>query len=160
MPSRKGYESEELKRFYTTWVSIRQRCNDRKYHAYSRYGGRGIKCEWEKFRDFKSDMLESFFAHIQNHGLKNTTIDRINNNSNYCKTNCRWATWEIQNNNRRDNRRITFNGKTHTLANWAKELDIKPTCLQYHLNSGMSLKRALQSKNLIPKFKKMYDQRP
>jgi hypothetical protein len=68
---------------YRTWQGIIQR-----------YGGRGIKVcrRWHKFVNFFADMGER---------PKGLTIDRINNDGDYCPTNCRWATYSQQNKNRR-----------------------------------------------------------
>lgn len=57
------------------------------------------------------------------------TIDRIDNNGDYSKDNCRWATRLIQNNNTRANTLIEYNGESHTIPVWATKLWIKRSTL-------------------------------
>lgn len=89
---------------YRIWVDIKTRCSNKKNRAYKNYGGRGIKvCKrWMKFENFIEDMGER---------PKGLSIDRTNNNGNYEPNNCRWATMKEQQNNRRNNRLITYKGK-------------------------------------------------
>ncbi len=109
--------------FYKVWQNIRQRCNDKNTIYYKNYGERGIKNEWKSFEEFKKDMYKSYVKHYKKYG-NNTTIDRINNNGNYCKENCRWATWEEQNNNRRINIPITYQNTTLNLQQWARKMNM------------------------------------
>ena len=79
-----------------------------------RYGGRGIiLCErWRDFRNFYADMgPRPSPAH---------SIDRIDNDGSYSPENCRWATCKEQNNNRRNNRKITIDGVSLTLTQWCE----------------------------------------
>lgn len=87
------------KNFYCTWNNIETRCGNKNVKDYKNYGGRGIKNEWESFEEFKKDMYESYLEHKKNNSY--TSINRINNNGNYCKENCNWATIKEQNNNKR-----------------------------------------------------------
>lgn len=80
---------------YKRFLSIKRRCKD-NYHGFKYYGAKGIKCEWKSYQDFKDDMYDSFIKHINNFGYNQTSIDRIDSDGNYCKENCRWATWKEQ----------------------------------------------------------------
>lgn len=95
-------------RLYRIYRNIKSRCNNPKSTSYPRYWWRWIKCLRDTYEDFKKDMWESYSKHIEKYWIKNTSIDRINNSWNYCKKNCRWATYKEQANNTRRNK-INFN---------------------------------------------------
>ncbi len=81
---------------YRTWIDIKRRCYNPKNTSYKWYGAKGVTvCKrWLKsFPNFLKDMGEK--------PTPSHSIDRINPNGNYTKKNCRWATLEIQNNNKR-----------------------------------------------------------
>lgn len=81
---------------YYTWIGMKNRCNNPKFIGFQNYGERGISvCDrWlNSFDNFLSDMG---LAPTKKHSL-----DRINNNGNYCPENCKWSTAKEQNQNRR-----------------------------------------------------------
>ena len=69
---------------------------------------------WKEYSGFKKDMWDSYCEHVNTHGEKQTTLDRINVNDHYTKDNCRWATYSEQRVNQRDKEEyIGYNLETH-----------------------------------------------
>lgn len=100
-------------REYRVWNGMRQRCLNKNFRDYHRYGGRGITmCErWLEYENFLADMGSPPKGH---------SLDRIDNNAGYSPDNCRWATKLVQQRNRRNTRFLTLNGETKTLAEWCE----------------------------------------
>ena len=122
---------------YSAWVNMIQRCCNERNERYPRYGGRGISvCErWiDSVENFISDMGEC---------SEGMSIERINNNGNYEKDNCRWATDTEQARNRRTNRRITFSGESLCCAEWAERCGVNVDTLRDRFSAGWSVEKAL-----------------
>lgn len=100
-------------RLYRIWSLMKHRCLNKNNKNFSYYGGRGIKvCEqwinnFISFRDWA--ITNGYQSHL--------SIDRIDNNGNYCPDNCRWITLPEQQKNKRNT--IKFNGEC------AKDASIK-----------------------------------
>lgn len=114
--SKTKHTGKEHPKEYRAWKSMRNRCNNKNYHAYHRYGGRGIKVcgEWSDFDTFLSDM-----------GLspnKNSQLDRINNDGNYEPENCRWVSPKENSNNREKQKNNT--GYTGVYLNKSKTYSV------------------------------------
>lgn len=79
---------------YTSWYAMKRRCHGKNIKQFKDYGGRGIKVSkhWMKFENFYKDMGDR---------PEGKSLDRINVNGNYEKSNCRWATRKEQANNKR-----------------------------------------------------------
>jgi hypothetical protein len=114
-----------------------QRCTNDQRNQFQNYGGRGITvcAAWKTFENFYRDMGD-----IPEEGL---TLERRDGNAGYCKENCIWASQVEQQNNRRNNVLLTFNGKTQTISQWARELGLSKNTIQTRVAKGWSMERAL-----------------
>ena len=126
-------------RSYNVWIMMNQRCNNIKYTQYKDYGGRGITvCErWKRFKNFLADMGE------QPIGLE---LDRKDNDKGYSKSNCRWVTHKVNCNNRRNSIRISFNGESLTIKEWADKLGILGNAIWSRHKRGLPVEQVLVTK--------------
>lgn len=120
-------------RFFNIWYNLRRRCLGKTASDKRNYTSRGIKNTWKSFTDFMGDMYPSYVEHVKKFGEKQTTIDRIDNDGNYSKENCRWATYSEQNRNVRRNVVLEYKGRSMLLVDWAKELGFKPESIIWRI---------------------------
>ena len=129
------------------WYGMYRRCYDKTNPDYPNWGGRGIKvCDsWLDFNNFKEDMASTY--------SKELTLDRINNDKNYSKENCRWVSRKVQINNSRtvfNSEKITYMGICDSIANWAKYIGIKRNTLGMRIQKyGWSIEKSLTTGGLI-----------
>lgn len=123
---------------YRSWMHMKTRCLNPRHIAYHRYGGRGIKICKRWLEGF-----ENFLADLGPRPSSKHTLDRIDNDGDYEPSNVRWGTLAEQNNNRSDNRLISFQGKTQTLAEWSRALGVNKSALGNRLRAGWSIERTL-----------------
>lgn len=112
-----GHSKEKI---FPVYLTMKARCETPNNSHYKYYGGKGIKvcAEW-------ADSFEAFYGWSMANGYsEGLTIDRIDVNGNYEPANCRWVSKIVQANNKSNNALITYNGETHTIAEWAKILGL------------------------------------
>lgn len=122
---------------YRSFIKMKSRCNDRHGRWAPFYHMKGITvCErWNgrgAFQRFLADMGER---------PEGRTMERIDNNAGYSPENCRWGTWRDQSNNRSVSVKITHNGITQSMEQWARELNVCSKSMHYFLRvKKLSLK--------------------
>ena len=127
-------------KYYTkkhrAWSGMITRCTNKNEPGYARYGGRGITFDprWAKFENFDADMPDP---------PPGTSLDRKDNDGPYCKRNCRWATLPQQANNKSNNHKLTFGGRTQTIAEWARETGVTEHTIGKRLRRGWTIAKAL-----------------
>lgn len=121
-----------------SWQSMKTRCENPNASDYERYGGRGIRiCErWSSFDNFFADMGER---------PKNTTLDRIDVNGDYCPENCKWSDHVEQQRNKRSNVLYTYKGETKCVAEWAEHANISVVTLLSRLYKGWTFDKAIET---------------
>jgi hypothetical protein len=118
-------------RIYNIWKNMRARCHNSNHPNFKYYGGKGVVIcgEWNDIIVFEKWALENGYK-------DDLTIDRMDSNGNYEPDNCRWATREEQSNNKCSNVKITHNGITLGISQWAYKLGGKSHMVISRLRRG------------------------
>lgn len=137
---------------YKTLDAIKQRCLNKNSSSFENYGGRGIRiCKrWLE----KGTGILNFIEDMGRKPGKEYSIDRIDVNKGYYKDNCRWVTNKEQQNNKRNNNIIEFEGKRMTLTQWSEYLGIAVVTLYGRLyKSNLPVEIALKPGKLSTKHR-------
>jgi hypothetical protein len=137
----KCYTSE-----YRIWSGIKTRCYNAKNHGFYNYGGRGITmCDrWLNGNGNKSG-FECFLDDVGERKTSNLSIERRNNDGNYCKENCMWATPLEQGRNKRNNVLYTINGETKTAPEWERAYGLSKDLIRARMKKGWSVEKAIMT---------------
>lgn len=151
---REDLHGQTQTRLYRIWAGLKSRTTNKKSKRSKDYIDRGIKVckEWKDFNKF-------FEWATQNGYSDNLTLDRIDNDGNYCPENCRWITNKEQQRNKRSNVKITAWGETKVLAEWVEDTrcNTNAASISYRLSKNYTsedaisipLKQYLKTEELI-----------
>lgn len=120
-------------RFSRIYQWIRRRCKNKNDRAYPNYWGRWIQIKWNSILEFYNDMYESYINHCNEFWEKNTTIDRIDVNWDYCKENCKRSTYKEQQNNRTNNSHIEIDWIIYSPTTFAEKFKINYNAAKYRM---------------------------
>ena len=123
---------------YNTHQLMKRRCYEKTNEHYKYYGSRGIKvCDrWlESFENFYEDMGPK--------PSKKHSLDRIDNDGDYCPENCKWSTHTQQTNNTRKNVFVEIDGIQKTLVQWSDFFKIDYGVVRMRIHRGWSVHKAL-----------------
>lgn len=131
-------------RLYQVWNNMKSRCYNPKNKCYKNYGARGIAIcdEWLDFANFAKWAYSSGYQEDADYGK--CTIERKNVNKGYNPENCCWADEMTQANNKTDNIFLEYKGRTQTLAQWVKELDIPYANTLKRIKNGYTVEEAFE----------------
>ena len=126
---------------YDVWRQMLKRCNDTTSKKYAAYGARGISVcpEWYSISVFVADIERLLGVRP-----KGCSLDRKDNNGNYCPTNVKWSTNVEQCRNTRNNRLVEINGASKTVSEWAEVSGIPYYTLHGRLRRNVSADKLLQ----------------
>lgn len=126
-------------RLHRIWSSMKQRCTNPKTKDYRYYGERGIRVceEWEDFEAF-------YYWAIANGYKDGLTIERRDNDGNYCPENCEWIEKAAQQRNTRKTKRYMIYGKPFTLAELCRIYGQPRSTVESRMKKGIPLDRALK----------------
>ena len=117
-----------------------RRCYSANHKNFKSYGGRGISvCDrWHDPHNFIADMQDGFLPQLE--------IDRIDNDGNYCPENCRWVSPQANQDNRGVTRKVTHQGETLSMSQWAGKAGIPAKLLAKRIfERGWPIGRALST---------------
>lgn len=116
-----------------------RRCTQPNNSAYRNYGARGVQVA-EVFLTF-----EGFLKEVGERPGPGYSLERLDNNGHYEPGNVVWATKKTQQRNRRTNHKLTFNGQTLTIAEWAEVTGLRFGTILSRLRYGWSVQKTLAS---------------
>lgn len=130
-------------RLYGIWSGMKRRCYVTTCKMYQYYGARGVKvCD-----QWKNDYLVFKEWALTNGYSDKLTIDRIDADGDYCPENCRWSTYLTQENNKRNNHYVEYQGVMYTVSELARKAGISSSMLNGRLRKGEPVETAVECRD-------------
>jgi hypothetical protein len=129
---------------FELWRTMKKRCRNKNDKSFPKYGGRGIE-----ICDSWFNSIDAFLKDMGKRPSEKHSIDRIDNNGNYERSNCRWATIEEQNRNKSSNVWLEYGGKKMVKNDWAKHLGISVNSLNYRLKNWKDLDKIFSKEKRV-----------
>lgn len=132
-------------RLYNVWKQMKHRCRctNNDFNHWKNYAGKGIDIckEWETYEPFKKWAQENGWNenNLYNSKRNTLTIDRIDNNGNYCPENCRIITHFEQQWNKSINKKVEYKGKIYNLLQLSKKLNLPISTINSRIKTNKSL---------------------
>lgn len=148
----------ENERIASIFNGMKDRCYNQNCKDYKRYGAKGIKIcdEWiENPKLFEEwSLLNGYEEHL--------TIDRIEEDKNYCPENCQWAEREENTRYKSTTSYLYVNGEVHTGREWSGILGFGPNRINTYVrtygkeNTEEFIRRYLENPGIKPKGAQSY----
>lgn len=130
-------------RLYSVYNGMIQRCYNKSHPHYQDWGGRGIEVCPQWINDYQEFRRWAYSTgYDERKDRKEQSLDRIDNDGNYCPENCRWATMKEQANNQRPRKKgvgykynWTFEGVTKSAEEWCKIFNVNVSMVMYRINT-------------------------
>jgi|SRR3990167_4621239 len=129
---------------YTKWELMQRRL--RTKHLKKNRCYKNISCEWPSFESFYKDMNRKFLNHVKKFGVKDTSLDRIDNTKNYSKENCRWVTLREQGQNTSKVIWVKYKNKKYNLAELCEITGLKYRTLLGRVTHNWSIEKIINTK--------------
>ena len=130
--------------YYGVHRQMIERCYNEDHISYSNYGGRGIRVcdQWL----CPEEGLLNFVLDMGRRPSPQHTNDRRNSDWHYVPYNCRWATWEEQQNNRRNSRKVFIDGGWYSAAQLERRYGVKRQTIYTRIfRDGLSAREAVST---------------
>ena len=131
-------DKKARRKCWVTWYNMKWRCENPNAEYYHRYGGRGIRVceEWHDFDAFMNWSYESGYDPYAE--FAQCTLDRIDNDGDYCPENCKWTDIKEQTKHTCRSNHVTYKGNTLTIIEWSELLGIPPMRMYKRSDLGMT----------------------
>lgn len=123
---------------YETWYRMKTRCCSSKINSYTKNNIKFCK-RWFNYRNFLKDMGKK---------KEKERLVRIDKSKNFCKSNCKWDTYQGDANRRKNCYKIRINGKKNSLRYWFKHFGFTVNQYNYYLRKGYKKKSLREKFNL------------
>lgn len=132
---------------HNVWRNMKERCYNKNNNRYYVYGGKGVNI----FKSWKINILEFYKWSLNNGYVVGMSIERIDNNKNYCPENCIWIPLECQVYNKTTNYKIICKNETLNLKLFSVKHNFSLPSL-YHFVERNNIPKIIKEETFLSQY--------